>query len=129
MLFFISAVKLITEIALLALVGQWVLGLLAGKRKDQNLFYQVLQQMGKPFVQVARLVTPKFVLERHLPSGGVSHSGLHLGGGDADQGEPLFEDRSGAVSMNRSLNRRFVQLQIRAAGAFWPARKRTGTRG
>lgn len=67
MLFFISALKLITEIALLALVGQWVLGLLAGKRKDTNLFYQVLQQMGKPFVQVARLVTPKFVLERHLP--------------------------------------------------------------
>ncbi|MDZ4102387.1 MAG: hypothetical protein U1E12_12005 [Hydrogenophaga sp.] len=67
MLFFISAVKLITEIALLALVGQWVLGLLAGKRRDQNLFYQLLQLMGKPFVQVARLVTPKFVLERHLP--------------------------------------------------------------
>ena len=67
MLFFISAVKLITEIALLALVGQWVLGLLAGQRRDQNLFYQLLQLMGKPFVQVARLVTPKFVLERHLP--------------------------------------------------------------
>ena len=67
MLFFISAVKLITEIALLALVGQWVLGMLAGQRRDQNLFYQLLQLMGKPFVQVARLVTPKFVLERHLP--------------------------------------------------------------
>ncbi|WP_300653657.1 hypothetical protein [Hydrogenophaga sp.] len=48
-------------------MGQWVLGLLAGKRRDQNLFYQLLQLMGKPFVQVARLVTPKFVLERHLP--------------------------------------------------------------
>ncbi len=67
MLFFISAVKLITEIALLALAGQWVLGLLAGQRRDQNLFYQLLQLMGKPFVQVARLVTPKLVLERHLP--------------------------------------------------------------
>ena len=67
MLFFISAIKLITEIALLALVGQWVLGLLAGKRRDSNFFYQILQQVGKPFVQVARLVTPKFVIERHLP--------------------------------------------------------------
>jgi len=67
MLFFISSVKLIAEIALLSLFGQWVLGLLAGQKKDQNLFYQVLQQVGKPFVQVARLVTPKFVLERHLP--------------------------------------------------------------
>jgi len=67
MLFFISAVKLITEIALLALLGQWVLGLLAGKRKDTNVFYQLLQHMGKPFVLAARLITPKFVLERHLP--------------------------------------------------------------
>ncbi|PKO68392.1 MAG: hypothetical protein CVU22_08285 [Betaproteobacteria bacterium HGW-Betaproteobacteria-16] len=67
MLFFISSVKLIAEIALLALFGQWVLGLLAGQRKNENLFYQLLQQVGKPFVQLARLVTPKFVLERHHP--------------------------------------------------------------
>lgn len=67
MLFFISAIKLITEIALLALVGQWVLGLLAGQRKESNVFYQLLQLMGKPFVQIARLVTPRFVLERHVP--------------------------------------------------------------
>ena len=38
MLTLITAVKLIAEIALLALFGQWVLGLLAGQRKDQNLF-------------------------------------------------------------------------------------------
>ncbi len=63
----ISIVKLVAEIALLALVGQWLLGLLAGQRKEQNLFYQLLQVMGRPFVQLARFITPKFVLERHLP--------------------------------------------------------------
>lgn len=67
MLFLISSVKLIAEIALLALFGQWVLGLLAGQHKDQNIFYQVLQQVGRPFVLVARLVSPRFVLERHVP--------------------------------------------------------------
>lgn len=68
MLLFISAVKLIAEIALLALAGQWILGLLAGQKRDQNIFYQILQQVGRPFVLVARLVTPrKVVLERHLP--------------------------------------------------------------
>jgi hypothetical protein len=67
MLLLISAIKLITEIALLALFGQWVLGLLAGQRKNQNVFYQVLQQVGLPFVKLARFVTPKLVLERHLP--------------------------------------------------------------
>ncbi|MDR7092645.1 hypothetical protein [Hydrogenophaga laconesensis] len=67
MLLFISAIKLVAEIALLALAGQWVLGLLAGQRKDQNVFYKLLQQIGRPFVRLARFVAPKVVLERHLP--------------------------------------------------------------
>ncbi|MCZ8292126.1 MAG: hypothetical protein U1E04_08445 [Hylemonella sp.] len=62
-----STIKLIAEIALLALLGQWLLGLLAGARKEQNLFYQILQIMTRPFVSVARLLTPKLVLDRHVP--------------------------------------------------------------
>lgn len=62
-----STIKLIAEIALMALLGQWLLGLLAGAKKDQNLFYQILQIIGRPFVSVARLLTPKLVLDRHVP--------------------------------------------------------------
>ncbi len=67
MLAVVTTVKLIAEIALLALLGQWLLGLMAGSKRDKNLFYQILQIMGKPFLVVARLVSPKFVVERHLP--------------------------------------------------------------
>jgi hypothetical protein len=67
MLTLISAIKLIAEIALMALFGQWVLGLLAGQRKDSNLFYQILGQIVRPFVLLARVITPRFVLERHHP--------------------------------------------------------------
>lgn len=67
MLTLIASVKLIAEIALLSLFGQWVLGLLAGQKKDKNLFYQILQQIGRPFVLLARFVSPRFVLERHHP--------------------------------------------------------------
>ncbi len=67
MLFFVSALKLIAEIALLALFGQWVLGLLAGAKKDSNLFYQILQIVGKPFVVAARVITPKQIIDRHVP--------------------------------------------------------------
>ncbi len=67
MLALVTTVKLVTEIALMALLGQWVLGLLAGAKRDKNLFYQILQIMGRPFVAVARLLSPKFVVERHLP--------------------------------------------------------------
>jgi hypothetical protein len=67
MLILLSAVKLVAEIALLALFGQWVLGLLAGQRRAQNLFYQLLQQIARPFVQLAGWVAPRVVLERHRP--------------------------------------------------------------
>lgn len=67
MLVVASAIKLIAEIALMALLGQWILGLLAGAKREQNLFYQILQIVGRPFVSVARLLTPKLVLDRHVP--------------------------------------------------------------
>ncbi len=67
MLLLVTTVKLIAEIALLALLGQWLLGLLAGAKRDTNIFYQILQILGRPFVAVARLVSPKLVVDRHLP--------------------------------------------------------------
>ncbi len=67
MLLFVSAVKLVAEIALMALAGQFLLGLLAGQKRDTNIFYQLLQVMTKPFVKGMRLVTPKVVIDRHMP--------------------------------------------------------------
>ncbi len=67
MLLFVSAIKLIAEISLLAFLGQFVLGLLAGAKRDQNLFYQALSVVGRPFVVVARWLSPKLVLDRHVP--------------------------------------------------------------
>lgn len=67
MLTLANVIKLIAEIALMALLGQWLLGLLAGARKEQNLFYQILEIIGRPFVRAARLLTPKLVLDRHVP--------------------------------------------------------------
>jgi hypothetical protein len=63
----VSIFKLLAEIAALALIGQWVLGLLAGAKREQNLFYQLLQVMTKPFVRAARLITPRIVIDRHVP--------------------------------------------------------------
>ena len=67
MLLFVSAVKLVAEIALMALAGQFPLGLLAGQKRETNIFYQLLQVMTKPFVKGMRLVTPKVVIDRHIP--------------------------------------------------------------
>jgi hypothetical protein len=63
----VEILKLLAEIALLALAGQWVLGLLAGAKREQNLFYQVFQIVTKPLVMGARWISPRVVLDRHLP--------------------------------------------------------------
>jgi hypothetical protein len=68
MLLLISSIKLVAEIALMALFGQWVLGLLAGPRRDTNLFYRLLAVLTGPFVKGARLLSPRsIVLDRHVP--------------------------------------------------------------
>ena len=67
MLLVVEIVKLLAEIALLCLAGQWVLGLLAGRKREQNLFYQLFQVLTKPLIAGARLVSPKVVLDRHMP--------------------------------------------------------------
>lgn len=67
MLLLVEILKLVAEIALLSLAGQWVLGLLAGRKREQNLFYQLFQVMTKPVIKGARLISPRVVLDQHLP--------------------------------------------------------------
>lgn len=67
MLLLVEILKLLAEIALMALAGQWVLGLLAGKRRGENLFYQLFQVLTRPLLRGARLVSPRVVLDQHLP--------------------------------------------------------------
>ena len=63
----VNILKLLAEIALMALFGQWVLGLLAGAKRDQNLFYQVFQVVTRPLVTGVRRITPRVVIDRHVP--------------------------------------------------------------
>lgn len=67
MLLLVSSVKLVAEIALMAMLGQWLLGLLAGAKRDSNLFYRLLAVLTGPFIKGARLITPRVVLDRHVP--------------------------------------------------------------
>lgn len=67
MLVLVEILKMLAEIALLSLAGQWVLGLLAGARREGNMFYQLFQVLTRPLILGARLVSPRVVLDRHLP--------------------------------------------------------------
>lgn len=67
MLQLVTLAHLIVWIALLALVGQFALGLLAGAKRDTNIFYKLLEVVASPFVKLMRRITPRVVLDRHVP--------------------------------------------------------------
>ncbi|MBI5274932.1 MAG: hypothetical protein HY854_00585 [Burkholderiales bacterium] len=67
MLMLAEILKLLAEIALMALLGQFVLGLLAGAKREQNFVYQLFQVVTRPLLVGARFISPKVVLDRHLP--------------------------------------------------------------
>ena len=67
MLLLVSSIKLISEIALLAMAGQFLLGLLAGGKRESNFFYRLLQVMTGPFVKGMRWIAPRIVIDRHIP--------------------------------------------------------------
>ena len=67
MLLLVTSIKLVAEVALMALIGRWVLGMLAGSGRELNPFYRVLDILARPFLRVARGLAPRQVLDRHLP--------------------------------------------------------------
>lgn len=67
MLLLVTSIKLVAEVALCALAGQWLLGLLVGARRDQNVFYQVLMAITRPLTRLFRAITPRVVMDRHIP--------------------------------------------------------------
>ena len=67
MLTFLNLWQLVLYIALLALLGQGLLYVLAGSKRDANVFYQLLKIVSKPFTVLVRRVTPAKVADRHVP--------------------------------------------------------------
>ena len=62
----IVILKALTEIAGVAMLGQGVLWVIAGSRRDQNMVYGLFKTLTSPVMKVTRWVTPRIVLDRHL---------------------------------------------------------------
>jgi len=63
----LGTVQLVVAIALMALIGQGVLYILAGREREKNLFYQIVRIIPSPFVKLTRLLTPKVFEDRVIP--------------------------------------------------------------
>jgi uncharacterized protein YggT (Ycf19 family) len=67
MLTVINTLQLVLYIALLALLGQGILYVLAGSRRESNVFYKLLQVVAKPFTWPVRQITPRQVSDAQVP--------------------------------------------------------------
>lgn len=67
MLTLLNGLQVVLYIALLAMLGQGLLFLLAGAKRDTNIFYQLLSIVSKPFTALLRKLTPAKVADRHVP--------------------------------------------------------------
>ncbi len=72
MLFVIVALKSLTELALAFIAGRFLVGLLAGSRRQHNIFWQMLNLAAQPPLWLTRQISPKRILDRHIPLAAMS---------------------------------------------------------
>jgi uncharacterized protein YggT (Ycf19 family) len=59
--------KALAEIGLLLLVGQAIVAVFSGNRRHENPVYRVFLMLTSPLTRFTRLITPKAVMDQHIP--------------------------------------------------------------
>jgi uncharacterized protein YggT (Ycf19 family) len=67
MAFVLLAGQTIVLVAGLALLGQLLVGIFNWRGREQNVVYRTFELVASPVVKLVRLVTPKVVLDQHIP--------------------------------------------------------------
>jgi hypothetical protein len=62
----IVILKALTEVAGVAFLGQGVLWVIAGAKREQNFVYKLFVTLTSPVFRITRIITPRLVLDRHL---------------------------------------------------------------
>ena len=65
-LFIVSSLKALVEIAGMALIGQGLIGVLAGKSRQENFVYRIFLVITSPIFKIARAISPRFIADAHL---------------------------------------------------------------
>jgi hypothetical protein len=63
---FIVILKALTEVAGVAMMGQGVLWVIAGAKRDQNAIYGIFKTLTSPVMKMTRWITPRVVLDQHI---------------------------------------------------------------
>ena len=62
----IVILKALTEVAGVAFLGQGILWVLAGAKRDQNLVYGIFKTLTSPVMKATRALTPRVILDQHI---------------------------------------------------------------
>jgi hypothetical protein len=63
----VSTLRALVEVAMLCLLGQGLLALLAGNKREGNLIYQLFRVVTRPAIGLIRAIAPRQIIDRHLP--------------------------------------------------------------
>ena len=66
MLQFVIILKALAEVALFAFLGQAILYLFAGAKRDQNFVYGTFKMLTSPVTKVTRFIAPRFIFDQHI---------------------------------------------------------------
>ena len=58
--------KALVEVALFAFVGQGILYLFAGAKREQNFVYTTFRMLTSPVTKFTRMIAPRFVVDQHI---------------------------------------------------------------
>lgn len=67
MLLAVVIAKSLIELSLMFIVGRFILGLLAGAKRQTNVFWQLLDVAAKPVLWLTRRISPRLILDQHIP--------------------------------------------------------------
>jgi hypothetical protein len=66
-LLFLGVLRALAEVAMLFLLGQGLLALLAGRGRDNNTMYKLFLIVTGPVVKAMRRLTPRQIIDKHVP--------------------------------------------------------------
>lgn len=67
-LLLVVIVKALAELAGMFLLGRGLLWVLAGRKRMDNIFYQVLSVVTDPLLRFTRWIAPRVVLDSYIPA-------------------------------------------------------------
>ena len=58
--------KALAEVAIFAFVGQGILYLFAGAKRESNFVYTTFKMLTSPVTKITRLIAPRFIVDQHI---------------------------------------------------------------